>query len=152
MNQIPMASTCSTSWPPRPHQPPGYHYQSLQVYHHHVCCWQLSLAGFLLEEKSWSYGSWDVGEKKIYTETEMGFCWGIGEILSSNQINFKSGKFRFPSSQGSREGGFVYLAIARKYCPPNSWMIGILNMIHKICGPNNQCTYEFGSHRHIVYN
>lgn len=84
-----MAWTCSTSWPPTSHQPSGYHCQSPQVYHHHVCCWQLSLAWFLLEEKSWSYGSWDFGEE-IYTETEMGFCWGIGEFQSSDQISFNS--------------------------------------------------------------
>ena len=80
--------------------------------------------------------------------------WGI-PILQSNQL--QTGKFWFPSSQRSREGGFgfqpldsIYLAMAQNILLPMAGWLG--NMIHKICGPKNQCTYKFWRHRHIVYN
>ena len=129
MNQIPNGFDLLNFLTPTPHQPSGYHYQSLQVYHHHVCCWQLSLAWFLLEEKSWSYGSWDFGEE-IYTETEMGFCWGIGEFQSSNQISFKLESFGFPLHKDLVKVASVsnllilLLGYGSKYSPPNGWMIG----------------------------
>lgn len=126
MNQIPNGFDLLNFLTPTPHQPSGYHYQSPQVYHHHVCCWQLSLAWFLLEEKSWIYGSWDVGKKNLHRDNIWVF---VGELGNSNPP-IKSASIRFPSSQRSREGGFGFqrlfllLGYGSKYSPPNGWMIG----------------------------
>lgn len=66
---------------PTPHQPSGYHYQSPQVYHHHVCCWQLSLAWFLLEENIgvMEVGMW--GKKNLHRDNIWVF---VGKLGNSN--------------------------------------------------------------------
>lgn len=94
------------------------------------------------------------GKKKIYIETIYGFLlgnWGI-PILRSNQL-----QFGFPLHKdlvkvaSVSNDSFCYLAMAQNILLPMAGWLG--NMIHKkICGPKNQCTYEFWSHGYIVYN
>lgn len=75
--------------------------------------------------------------------------WGI-PILRSNQL-----QFGFPLHKdlvklaSFSTSWFYYLAMAQNILLP---MAGWLGMIHKICGPKNQCTSEFWSHWHIAYN
>lgn len=53
----------------------------------------------------------------------------VGELGNSNPP-IKSASIRFPSSQRSREAGFVFnllillLGYGSKYSAPNGWMIG----------------------------
>lgn len=148
-----MASTCSTSWPPRPTNRQDTiisHRRCITItfvvgsWAWHGFCWRKNL-GFM------EVGMW---EKKIYIETIYGFLlgnWGI-PILRSNQL-----QFGFPLHKdlvkvaSVSNDSFCYLAMAQNILLPMAGWLG--NMIHKkICGPKNQCTYEFWSHGYIVYN